>query len=489
MHIFYIFAYCMANCAKLVRVSAPGLSPSPATVVDKRSLMELNAEFVERTGSLFGEEIFGRFVQALEKEPVVSIRHNELKRRSVICGEDIPWSPSGCYLAERPVFTADPLFHAGCYYVQEASSMFLEQVVRQHVDAPVRALDLCAAPGGKSTHLHSLLPAGSMLVSNEPMPLRAQVLAENVIKWGRASAVVTKNEPADFAPFRNFFDFVLVDAPCSGEGMFRKDSFAVEQWSPVIVRQCAGKQRAIVADIWDSLRPGGLMVYSTCTFNREENEDCVEWIAENLGAEVLKVETEAGWGITGSLTTEGLPVYRFIPGHTKGEGLFMAVLRKDGDAGLQQPRLPRLKVVDNKLKREVEKWLREPEAFDIVMQDDAIVAMPRQHTAAMMALCQKLRVLHCALPLAEVKNGKLLPVHALAMSVELEPSAFRRVGVDRERALAYLHREALSFNDEPVGYLLLTYDEAPLGFVKNIGNRANNLYPAEWRIRKNPLEL
>lgn len=451
--------------------------------------MELNADFVERTESLFGKEVYGRFVQALEEEPVVSIRHNELKRFSAISGEGIPWTQSGCYLSERPVFTADPLFHAGCYYVQEASSMFLEQVVRQYVDTPVRALDLCAAPGGKSTHLHSLLPAGSMLVSNEPMPLRAQVLAENVIKWGRASAVVTKNEPADFAPFRNFFDFMLVDAPCSGEGMFRKDSFAVEQWSPAIVRQCAKKQREIVADIWESLRPGGIMVYSTCTFNREENEDCVEWIAETLGAEVLQVETTAEWGITGSLTTQGLPVYRFIPGSTKGEGLFMAVLRKEGDAALQQPRLPRLKVADNKLKREVESWLKEPVAFDVVMQGDVIVAMLKQHTAAMMALCQKLRVLHCALPLAEVKNGKLLPTHALAMSVELDSSAFRRVEVDREKALSYLHREALSFSDEPVGYLLLTYSGAPLGFVKNIGNRANNLYPAEWRIRKNPFEL
>lgn len=451
--------------------------------------MDLNAEFVERTGALFGKETYGRFIQALEEEPVVSIRHNELKRHSDISGDDVPWALSGCYLAERPAFTADPLFHAGCYYVQEASSMFLEQVVRQYVTSPVRALDLCAAPGGKSTHLHSLLPAGSMLVSNEPMPLRAQVLAENVIKWGRASSVVTKNEPADFAPFRNFFDFVLVDAPCSGEGMFRKDSFAVEQWSLANVNQCVKKQREIVSDIWDSLRPGGLMVYSTCTFNREENEDCVEWIAEALGAELLEVGTAAEWGITGSLTTEGLPVYRFIPGHTKGEGLFMAVLRKDGDSGLQQPRQPRLKVVDNKLKREVAKWLKEPEAFDMVMQEDTVVAMPRQHTAAMMALCQKLRVLHCGLPLAEVKNNKLLPVHALAMSVELEPAAFRTVEVAREKALGYLHREALLFADEPVGYLLLTYRGAPLGFVKNIGNRANNLYPAEWRIRKNPLEL
>ena len=451
--------------------------------------MELNDKFVERTRVLFGEERYGRFAQALEKEPVVSIRVNERKMMADLSLSVVPWAGAGCYLESRPVFTADPLFHAGCYYVQEASSMFVEQVVRQHVDGSIRALDLCAAPGGKSTHLLALLPQGSMLVSNEPMPLRAQVLAENVTKWGNASSVVTKNEPADFAPFRNFFDFVLVDAPCSGEGMFRKDSFAVEQWSVSNVESCAKRQRDIVADIWESLRPGGLMVYSTCTFNREENEDCVEWIANELGAEILEVKVPDDWNITGSLTTEDLPVYRFIPGYTSGEGLFMAVLRKDGFAAVAQPRLPRFQQAPAKIKGEVAKWIVGPERFDFVMQGDTVVAMPKEHTAAMLALQQKLRVLHAALPLAEVKNNKLLPLHALAMSTELNVSAFNTVELEREKALAYLHREALLFADAPIGHLLLTYKGTPVGFVKNIGNRANNLYPAEWRIRKNPLEL
>ncbi|MBR4065633.1 MAG: rRNA cytosine-C5-methyltransferase [Bacteroidaceae bacterium] len=451
--------------------------------------MNLNDDFAERTRSLFGEELYGRFVQALDEEPVVSVRHNDNKRFSALSGDAVPWAVAGNYLPNRPAFTADPQFHAGCYYVQEASSMFIEQIVRQHVASPVRALDLCAAPGGKSTHLLSLLPQGSMLVSNEPMPLRAQVLAENVIKWGNASAVVTKNEPADFAPLHNFFDFVLVDAPCSGEGMFRKDAYAVEQWSLSNVRQCAKKQREILSDIWDSLRPGGLLVYSTCTFNREENEDCVEWIAGTLGAEPLSVEVRSEWNITGSLTTKGLPVYRFIPGRTKGEGLFMALLRKAGDAPLSQPRPPRVKFADAKVVREVQKWIKRPAAFDFVMHDDAVIAMPKEHAAAMSLLNQKLRVLHCALPLAQLKNNKMLPVHALAMSNELESSAFKVVEVEREKALSYLHREALQFAGEPVGYLLLAYKGVPLGFVKNIGNRANNLYPAEWRIRKNPLEL
>ena len=451
--------------------------------------MELNGKFVERIRALFGEERYGRFVQALETEPVVSIRFNGRKMEADSSLNAVPWASAGRYLESRPVFTADPLFHAGCYYVQEASSMFVEQVVRQYLDRPVRALDLCAAPGGKSTLLLSLLPQGSMLVSNEPVPLRAQILAENVTKWGNAASLVTRNEPADFAPFRNFFDFILVDAPCSGEGMFRKDSYAVEQWSVSNVEQCAKRQREIVADIWESLRPGGLMVYSTCTFNREENEDCVEWIASELGAEVLKLEISDEWNITGSLTTEGLPVYRFIPGYTVGEGLFLAVLRKDGSSTVTQPKAPRMQLAPAKLKSEVAKWVAAPGDFDFVMQGDTVIAMPKEHTAAMLALQQKLKVLHMALPLAEVKNNKILPLHALAMSTELVAQAFNTVELEREKALAYLHREALLFADAPVGHLLLTYKGTPIGFVKNIGNRANNLYPAEWRIRKNPLEL
>ena len=451
--------------------------------------MELNGKFVERTRALFGEERYGRFVQALETEPVVSIRFNGRKMEADSSLNAVPWASAGRYLESRPVFTADPLFHAGCYYVQEASSMFVEQVVRQYLDRPVRALDLCAAPGGKSTLLLSLLPQGSMLVSNEPVPLRAQILAENVTKWGNAASLVTRNEPADFAPFRNFFDFILVDAPCSGEGMFRKDSYAVEQWSVSNVEQCAKRQREIVADIWESLRPGGLMVYSTCTFNREENEDCVEWIASELGAEVLKLEISDEWNITGSLTTESLPVYRFIPGYTAGEGLFLAVLRKDGSSTVMQPKAPRMQLAPAKLKSEVAKWIAAPGDFDFVMQGDTVIAMPKEHTAAMLALQQKLKVLHMALPLAEVKNNKILPLHALAMSTELVAQAFNTVELEREKALAYLHREALLFADAPVGHLLLTYKGTPIGFVKNIGNRANNLYPAEWRIRKNPLEL
>lgn len=451
--------------------------------------MKLNTDFINRTESLFGKEVYSRFSQALDVEPVVSVRYNEQKFAKNDNLQPVPWASHGCYLPSRPVFTADPLFHAGCYYVQEASSMFIEQVIKKYVHKPVRALDLCAAPGGKSTHLLSLLPKGSMLVSNEPMPLRAQVLAENITKWGNPSSVVTKNMPSDFARFRDFFDLVVVDAPCSGEGMFRKEPKAVEQWSVANVNMCADRQREILSDIWSALRPGGLLVYSTCTFNSEENEQNVRWIAEELGAEPLRVEIPAEWNITGSLVGENLPVYRFIPGMTEGEGFFLAVLRKNGDGVLAQPRQQRWQPVPERMRKEVERWVENPECFNFVINGDLVTAMPKEHTAAMVALQQKMCLLHCGLPLATVKNNKLLPMHSLAMSTSLRKDAFAVVELDLEQALAYLHREALSLQSQPMGYLLLTYKNVPLGFVKNIGNRANNLYPAEWRIRKNPLDL
>ena len=451
--------------------------------------MELNTEFIERTRAVFGSERFGTFQSALSAAPVVSVRYNVAKMNMPDGYETVPWAENACYLPIRPVFTADPLFHSGCYYVQEASSMFLAQAIRQYVKSPVRALDLCAAPGGKTTHLLSLLPSGSMLVANEPMPLRAQVLAENVIKWGNPSAVVTRNRPSDFASFRNLFDVIVVDAPCSGEGMFRKDEYAVKQWSVANVMQCVERQREILRDVWEALRPGGMLVYSTCTFNREEDEDCVAWIADELGAEVLPVECSPEWGITGNLTETGHPVYRFIPGYTNGEGFFMSLLRKEGDGVSQLPKSPKVQLCPSKIKALVEEWVDDAQSFDFVLQDDTVVATPKAHTALVAALQARLKVLHAALPVAQIKNNKPVPNHALAMSTSLRSEAFAQVELTREQALVYLHRETLMLPDAPIGILLLTYCGTPMGFAKNVGSRANNMYPSEWRIRKNPEEL
>lgn len=455
--------------------------------------MNLPQAFIERTRQLLGEDTYTRFEEALQFEWPISIRPNRRKCDKDVTGESVPWaSSSGVYLDTRPTFTFDPLFHAGCYYVQEASSMFVERVLKEYVKEPVVMLDLCAAPGGKSTLCRGALKQGSLLVANEVMRNRSQVLAENLIKWGHPDVVVTNNDPADFTDLTHLFDVILTDVPCSGEGMFRKDPVAVEEWSVENVDVCRKRQRRILTDIWPALKPGGILIYSTCTFNREEDEDNVAWIAKELGAEILPVSIEESWGITGNLIGEDFPVYRFLPHKTKGEGFFLAVLRKhDGEVetvSLRTEKKKNNKNKDNKhplaVPGEALGWLEYASAYRLTMKDANIIAFPKEHEAVLALLQQYLKVIHAGITLGEIKGKDVIPHHSLAMSTVRAEGVFPKAEVTYGQAIAYLRREGLMLDaDVPRGYVLLTYKNVPLGFVKNIGNRANNLYPQEWRIR------
>ena len=459
--------------------------------------MNLPQAFQERTRQLLGEDIYPLFEEALANEVPVSIRPNRAKCQLPVEGEPIPWATSGMYLKNRPTFTFDPMFHAGCYYVQEASSMFVERALQEYVKEPVVMLDLCAAPGGKSTLCRGALPEGSLLVANEVMRNRSQILAENLIKWGHPEVVVTNNDPADFTDLTHLFDVILTDVPCSGEGMFRKDQVAVDEWSLENVDICWKRQRRILADIWPALKPGGILIYSTCTFNREEDEDNVAWIAKELGADVLSVPVEESWGITGNLTGKDFPVYRFLPHKTKGEGFFLGVLKKRGDVLDETPRrfLKTSARLDKKKKgkdakqplvvpKEAKTWLEDSSEYALAMKDTNVVAFPKAYENEYALLQQTLKVIHAGITLGEIKGKDLIPHHSLAMSTALAKEAFPRAEVTYEQAIAYLRKEGLILDaDVPRGYVLLTYQGVPLGFVKNIGNRANNLYPQEWRIR------
>ena len=304
-------------------------------------MAQLPLQFTEYTRQLMGAERFERYLKSFEEPAPVSIRLNPRKglevrgERLEVRGEPVDWCRGGYYLKERPNFTMDPLFHAGCYYVQEAASMFLDEIIRQlipHFSFLIsHCLDLCAAPGGKSTLLRSALPADCVLYSNEPIRNRASILLENVTKWGYENHIVTNCYPRDYRKAKMKFDLILCDVPCSGEGMFRKDEATIREWSPQQVEKCWRLQREIVADAWACLNEGGFLIYSTCTFNTKENEENSRWILNEYDAEVLKVELKTEWNITGSLL-EGFhePVYRFIPGISRGEGLFMCVLHKKG---------------------------------------------------------------------------------------------------------------------------------------------------------------
>ena len=394
--------------------------------------MILPEDFIRETRLVMGEERFNRFMGAFDEEAPVSIRINpkflrkeERGKWKEICSK-VPWCSEGYYLSGRPQFTFDPLFHAGCYYVQEAASMFVCHILnwwKAFHFPQVTVLDMCAAPGGKSTAIRTVLPEGSTLVSNEPIPNRAQILLENITKWGWPDCIVTNNYPRDFRKAKARFDIILCDVPCSGEGMFRKDPDSIKEWSLQNVEKCWRLQREIVADAWECLNPGGLLIYSTCTFNIKENEENVRWIMDTYDAEALNIPTDPSWNITGSLLPGfEAPVYRFIPGITRSEGLFLAVLRKPtpnpsrGEGSSMTP-----------------------------------------------AVTSKLKCLQSPLPSGGEGGGFPLSY---------------------SDALKYLRGEALVLPaDTPRGLVTVTYKGIPLGPVKNIGNRANNLYPKPWRIK------
>ena len=454
--------------------------------------MNLPVHFEQLMQQLLGDD-YEAFRSALLGEPAVSIRLNTAKYSAALSYEPVPWATDAYYLNKRPAFTFDPLLHGGCYYVQEASSMFVEQAVKQHLHEAHVALDLCAAPGGKSTLLRSLLPDDCVLVSNEVMRPRAQVLAENMTKWGHPRCIVSSNYPTDFTPLGPLFDLILVDAPCSGEGMFRKDEVAVTEWSPENVEVCWKRQRDILTAIWPTLRPGGLLIYSTCTFNILEDEENVRWMVDELGAELLPVSTEEAWGITPSFVPSVGHAYRFLPGRTRGEGFFLAALRKPHDIAEEQPPLEAgsKRIKKDKSKRpvaavpaECKQWLADASSYIYTVIESEINAIPADMEPLCNVLSERLHLLKLGITLAEVKGRDAIPTHELAMCTACRTDAFARCELTYTDALRYLHREAITLPpDTPRGFVIVTYRHIPLGFVKNLGSRANNLYPNEWRIR------
>ena len=483
--------------------------------------MNLPAPFTEYTRALLGNEEYEKLSAALDQAPPVSIRLNPSfltdanspnSPISLLSSpvSPVPWCPEGYYLGQRLTFTFDPLFHAGCYYVQEASSMFVGQALKQYVsEEPVVMLDLCAAPGGKSTHARSVLPEGSLLVANEVIRNRSQILAENLTKWGHPDVVVTNNDPADFSALLSFFDVILTDVPCSGEGMFRKDPVAVEEWSPENVEICWQRQRRIIADIWDALKPGGILIYSTCTFNTKEDEENARWIQQEYGGEPLTVQVQENWNITGDLLSDkgdhsksSIPVYHFFPHKTKGEGFFLVAFRKpETEEEIPVSSSAKEKAFKKKDKKGTaasspvskeylnmaKSWLNDENSdkYILLAEGTNIRAFSQYYTNELATMKQSLKIVSAGIEIGEVKGKDLIPNHALAMCTSLLcREAFATEEISYEQAITYLRKEAITLPvTAPRGYVLLTYRHIPLGFVKNIGNRANNLYPQEWRIR------
>ena len=430
---------------------------------------------------------------AFEKQASVSVRLNPFKP----CPEPadagtIAWSRHGRILKERPVFTLDPHFHGGAYYVQDSSSMFVGHVFRSLLsavdlpeDRPVRVLDLCAAPGGKSTDLAASLREifgdRFLLVTNEVMKQRVGILADNMALWGDPDVVVTSDDPSAFASLPGFFDVIVADVPCSGEGMFRKDEEAQEQWSEDNVALCEARQRRIVADVWPALRHGGLFIYSTCTFNIYENDGNVGWIAAELGAEPLLKEDV--------LPEEGLIKtafgYSLVPGFVEGEGQYCSALKKTSDntwtgSFKDVRRRSRPSSSDVKMPEGLGRLFNIP--MDFRFRGDMVIALPSALVSDV-AMLEGLHIIASGCAVGTVKGRDLVPDADLALSLALSHDAYPVVEVDRQTALSYLHRDAIVLKDAPKGFVLIMHDGLPLGFVKNLGNRCNSLHPQSRRIR------
>ena len=442
--------------------------------------MKLPADFLRMIQKELDHDNCVDLEKSLLLSPPTSIRFNVDKLQPTKELEQVPWCSNGYYLEQRPSFTFDPCFHAGGYYVQEASSMFLEQGIKQYISGDVIGLDLCAAPGGKSTLVKSLLSSSSLLVSNEYVRSRSYILSENMMKWGDPNYIVCNNKPEEIGLLSNLFDFIVIDAPCSGEGMFRKDPKAIEEWSLANVSNCRQRQEEIIKNVWEALKPGGFIFYSTCTYNTIENEGIVTFL-EELGSDILTIDIDKEWNIT-SKNIGGGEVYHFYPNKVKGEGFFFAALQKKSDDSIKSTerkgkKQAKLKDID------LSKYIKNSNDFELVSLDNFYYAIPSFFIDAYNKLSKSLKIISAGIKIGQIKGRDFIPDQSLALSNHIESNNFETFEIDKEMAISYLRCEPLYLTNLPKGYILLQYQGLNLGFVKNIGSRANNLYPNEWRIR------
>ena len=445
-------------------------------------MMMLPEEFLKRLRNQSYFDSAG-VVDALSRPAESSVRVNRRKwPHPVTRYERVSWEPDGYYLSGKTLFTPDPLFHAGAFYPQESSGMFAGEFFRQLTAGmtSMRVLDLCGAPGGKATHLSAILGDDGLLVANEVIRARSAVLAENITKWGMGNTVVTQNDPARFASLTGFFDVIVADAPCSGEGMFRNPA-AVREWSLQNTRLCSERQRRIIMEVWPALKPGGILIYSTCTFNPAENEENISWIMETTGSEPLTADLKGTRGIT-VINHAGIQGYGFHPGRVRGEGFFIAAVRKSAGSGRAHRDFRRGAVRLSDAAYSRSEPLADFNRGRVIMAGNRIIALAAE-ADIISYLSERLTVIKAGTMIGELKNDDLVPAHDLAMSVKQKRGSWPEHELSYDEALAYLRLELPPALLMPAGRVLVQYRGVPLGFVNNLGNRLNNGYPQSWRIR------
>lgn len=398
--------------------------------------------------------------------------------------ETVPWSQFGFYLKERPSFTFDPLFHAGCYYVQEASSMFLEQAFKQLIDLskPIKVLDLCAAPGGKSTHIQSLISPESLLVSNEIIRSRNNILVDNIIKWGCSNVIVTNNDPSSFQKLEGYFDVMVVDSPCSGSGLFRKDEEAIDEWSLNNVQLCSQRQQRILADALAALKENGILIYSTCSYSKEEDEEIMDWLVGEMEMKNEKLKIENHWNIIETSSKTNSKGYRFYPDKLKGEGLFLACFQKLSSTRDQKFRPGKIEKASAKEKNIIEPWLKTGN-HELIKDNNSFFALPLSIVNEYSILGAVLNIQYKGTAIGQIMKDRLVPEHSLALSTIISGEiAFNELSY--EQAIKYLQRQDVILNTSGKGWQLVRYEGYNLGWINVLPNRINNYYPKELRILK-----
>lgn len=426
-------------------------------------------------------------------EPVISIRINPAKTTAEnteiknLCNniDPVPWCQHGLYLKQRPYFTAEPYLHAGAFYVQEASSMFLWHILQQIFQNNTNkiTLDLCAAPGGKSTLLSSFFTNG-LVVSNEVIKPRNNILCENITKWGNGNVVVTCNDPKDFNKIPGFFDCIVVDAPCSGSGLFRKDKNAINEWSEENVELCSQRQMRIIADSIGSLKQDGFLIYSTCSFSQQENEDILDWVAKKYDMESVNIKVDDSFGIVATQSHKVRAVgYRFYPNLVLGEGFFIAVLQK--------------KTITNKIKLKQQFQFIKPTKTEVSIvqnmihfnnellfkQNNSLVIANETFVEEYKTLIQNLYIKKMGVEVGEVKGKDFIPAHSLATST-IEIKGIEKIEINKQQAIQYLAKKEVNINVTGIGWALVVYKNVGVGFIKMLKTRYNNYYPTDWRIIK-----
>jgi 16S rRNA C967 or C1407 C5-methylase (RsmB/RsmF family)/NOL1/NOP2/fmu family ribosome biogenesis protein len=416
-----------------------------------------------------------------------SIRLNPFKPSVIKTDEQVPWCADGFYLNTRPSFTFDPLFHAGCYYVQEASSMFVDHIIkhiRQNKQQPVKVLDLCAAPGGKSTLLNSAIGADDLLVANEIIKTRVPVLTDNLSRWGQANVIVSNNNPKDIGRLKSFFDIILVDAPCSGSGMFRKDPQAMNEWSEANVELCHQRQERILADILPALNEDGYLIYSTCSYSHQENEDILDWLCQEFDLESIRIPIYKEWGIVETESAQQKAWgYRFYPGQVKGEGLFAACFKKKNNTGeLGSFKNNMQQKISSKEIDQVKSYLNNPDNFYYFKVAEDWLAINREHKESLNILQRHLYLKKSGVRVGKLMGKDLIPDHELALSTIINKDAVLQTPLNHDQAIQYLRRDNIDLNPTEKGWSLMTFEGHALGWAKLLPNRINNYYPKEIRI-------